>query len=248
MPVSLYLAVWLLFLIGAGLIFLSHCIRRAPRADRAKDWTKLAVYFAWIHALLLAAAAGRGVLAVLLCAIVASGAREIAHAFPGPQHRGRRLALVALVGFGLAHVLLPIPGAGPAGVAWLIVVVSATDSFAQIGGRIFGRRRLCPSVSPAKTVEGLVVGVMAATGLAIGLGFLLPGIARRDLVILGLLTAGGAVAGDLLFSRIKRCAGVKDFSQALPGHGGVLDRCDSLVVAAPIHAWSQLVLGLVMNR
>jgi phosphatidate cytidylyltransferase len=248
MPGSVFPSVWLLFLIGAGLIFLSHCMRRAPHTDRVKDWTKLAVYFAWIHALLLAAAAGRGVLAVLLTAMVGAGAVEIAHAFPGPRHRARRVLLAALTGLGLGHILLPIAGARPAGVAWLVVIVSATDSFAQIGGRIFGRHPLCPSVSPSKTVEGLVLGVLAATGLAPGLGFLYLGTAQPDLVILGALTAGGAVAGDLLFSRIKRSAGVKDFSQVLPGHGGVLDRCDSLVVAAPIHAWSQVVLGLIVNR
>lgn len=248
MPASVFLSVWFLFLIGAGLIFASHRIRRAPRTDRRKDWTKLAVYFGWIHALLLAASAGRTVLALLLAAIAGAGALEIAHAFPEPRHRARRLLLPALVGLGLGHVLLPVTAAWTASTAWLILVVSATDSFAQIGGRIFGRHRLCPTTSPAKTVEGLMSGLFAATGLAVGLGFLFPGTAPRDLVILGLLTAGGAVAGDLLFSRIKRSAGVKDFSRALPGHGGILDRCDSLVVAAPVHAWSQVVLGLFVNR
>jgi phosphatidate cytidylyltransferase len=102
---------------------------------------------------------------------------------------------------------------------------------------------LCPRLSPHKTVEGLIGGIVMAAAIAALLRFLLPSTTLAHVIVLGLVTAAGAVAGDLAFSALKRHAGLKDFSTALPGHGGVLDRFDSLVLAAPAFYWSAAVLG-----
>jgi phosphatidate cytidylyltransferase len=121
---------------------------------------------------------------------------------------------------------------------WVFLVTWSTDIGAYFIGRSFGRRKLAPSISPGKTVEGLCGGIAAATliggawVLAMGLG--------RPLLALAPLFAIAAQAGDLFESSMKRRAGVKDSGSWLPGHGGVLDRLDGLVPVAVLTALAQL--------
>jgi len=122
---------------------------------------------------------------------------------------------------------------------WVFLVTWSTDIGAYFVGRRFGRRKLAPSISPGKTVEGLCGGIAAATlvggawVLATGLG--------RPLLALAPVLAIAAQAGDLFESRLKRRAGVKDSGHSLPGHGGVLDRVDGLVPVAVLTAAAQLL-------
>ena len=124
---------------------------------------------------------------------------------------------------------------------WAFIVTWSTDIGAYFTGRRFGRRKLAPSISPNKTVEGLYGGMAAATlfggawALAVGLG--------KPLLAFPPLFAIGAQMGDLFESWMKRRAGVKDSGNWLPGHGGVLDRLDGLVPVAVLTAAAQL-LGL----
>jgi phosphatidate cytidylyltransferase len=124
---------------------------------------------------------------------------------------------------------------------WVFIVTWATDIGAYFAGREFGRRKLAPSISPGKTVEGLYGGIVAAALLggawawAMGLG--------STLFALAPIFAVAAQGGDLFESRMKRQAGVKDSGRWLPGHGGVLDRLDGLVPVAVLTALAQL-LGL----
>ncbi|HEX4801686.1 MAG TPA: phosphatidate cytidylyltransferase [Sphingomicrobium sp.] len=124
---------------------------------------------------------------------------------------------------------------------WAFILTWSTDIGAYFAGRKFGRRKLAPTISPGKTVEGLLGGVVAATLLggawvfAVGLG--------KALLFLAPIFAIAAQGGDLFESSIKRRAGVKDSGSWLPGHGGVLDRLDGLVPAAVLTAAAQL-LGL----
>lgn len=122
---------------------------------------------------------------------------------------------------------------------WAFIVTWATDIGAYFAGRRFGRRKLAPSISPGKTVEGLYGGIAAATifggawALATGLG--------HALLTLAPVLALAAQGGDLFESSMKRRAGVKDSGSWLPGHGGVLDRLDGLVPVAVLTAAAQLV-------
>ena len=100
-----------------------------------------------------------------------------------------------------------------------------------------GHRLLCPAISPAKTAEGCLGGVVMTLLVAVLAGTVLPGLSAGRRIILGAVVAAGATAGDLVFSCIKRRLGIKDFASTLPGHGGLLDRFDSLVVAAPLGTW-----------
>ena len=119
-------------------------------------------------------------------------------------------------------------------ILFLFAVVMVGDAGAYFAGRAFGRHRLAPELSPKKTVEGFVGGLAASVATAIGLASLgLPGLSPGAASGLGLLLGILGVLGDLFESLIKRSVGAKDTASILPGHGGVLDRIDSLLFAAP---------------
>ena len=124
---------------------------------------------------------------------------------------------------------------------WTFIVTWSTDIGAYFAGRRFGRRKLAPSISPGKTVEGLYGGIAAATLL--GGAWAYANHLGVALFALAPVLAIAAQAGDLFESAIKRRAGVKDSGAWLPGHGGVLDRLDGLVPVAVLTAAAQL-LGL----
>ena len=118
----------------------------------------------------------------------------------------------------------------------LLLTVMVSDTAQYYSGRAFGRRLLAPAISPKKTIEGAVGGVVFGTALlTIAGGWWLPTIpaALRALVGAAIVVLG--IVGDLFESMLKRSAGVKDSSALIPGHGGVLDRIDALLFAAPIY-------------
>ena len=133
------------------------------------------------------------------------------------------------------------------GVDYLIftlLIVWAADAGAYFAGKAFGRVKLAPAISPGKTWEGVIGGLLLVAALAVGVGI------WRDLNIgvflpFCLAVAGISVVGDLTVSMFKRTAGVKDSGALFPGHGGVLDRVDSVAAAAPLFALGLSVLGLV---
>lgn len=151
---------------------------------------------------------------------------------------------LAMVPAWLALVSLHRRQAGPALVLVLFLIIWAADSGAYFSGRAWGRIRLAPKVSPGKTFEGLVGGLtLAGCAGLVGVAWLHEPI--LPFVILAVVTALFSVIGDLFESRLKRMAQVKDSGHLIPGHGGLLDRIDSLLAAAPIFALGlQMVGGL----
>lgn len=154
--------------------------------------------------------------------------------------------LVLLPAWFAAVYLLHVEARGAA-VVVMVMVVAAADIGAYFMGRAFGRHALSPSVSPAKTWEGFWGGVACVAVLAAVIWNYLP--ARFDHLSLpaalcvALATAFASVLGDLTVSMVKRVSGVKDSSSMLPGHGGLLDRLDSLCAAAPTFALALLLVG-----
>ncbi|MDX1710164.1 MAG: phosphatidate cytidylyltransferase [Rhodovibrionaceae bacterium] len=135
-----------------------------------------------------------------------------------------------------ALVTLEIPGYGGREVllaAFLLLVVQASDVLQYICGKLVGRTPVAPAVSPSKTLEGTLGGIALATALGAALAGLTP-FAAWQAGALALAAALAGFAGGLVMSAIKRDCGVKDWGELIEGHGGVLDRLDSLVFSAPV--------------
>jgi phosphatidate cytidylyltransferase len=159
---------------------------------------------------------------------------------------------VLLFGHDIGHAASAVAGAayvgGPLGLlvaiharsGWIVTLlllatVVVSDTAQYYAGRAFGRRKLAPIVSPKKTVEGAIGGLLAAALFMALVGSrILVGEPLVRLALLGLAMAAVGICGDLFESSLKRHAGLKDSSSLIPGHGGVLDRIDALLFATPL--------------
>ena len=116
---------------------------------------------------------------------------------------------------------------------WLIFIISfMTDTFAYFSGYLFGKHKLIPSISPKKTIEGSIGGILGSTICCVLFGYVF----NLDIVHMVLVGSLGSVVaqfGDLFASAIKRYVGIKDYGKLIPGHGGILDRFDSVILVAP---------------
>ncbi|MBD2103435.1 phosphatidate cytidylyltransferase [Leptolyngbya sp. FACHB-261] len=139
---------------------------------------------------------------------------------------------LVLIGWTLAH-LIPLRAEGWEGVLVLLLAVVLNDVLAYTGGRLLGQYPLAPRISPNKTWEGFLCGIAASVTVFAALGYLLPQILWQRLLF-GLLVGLAAPLGDLSLSLLKRDLAVKDTGSVIPGHGGLLDRLDSLILSAPL--------------
>ena len=176
-------------------------------------------------------------LALFLYALLTK--RSLAEAIPA----------LAITMFGIVYVswlfghlvLLRGLSNGKEFVFYLLLVVWAGDTGAYYTGKSLGRHKLAPVISPKKTIEGAIGGILAsvlasfiAKWIVIGTWTFLPLLTYRDCIILGILLAIVAQLGDLCESMLKRAVNVKDSGTLLPGHGGILDRVDGVLFAAPV--------------
>jgi phosphatidate cytidylyltransferase len=154
---------------------------------------------------------------------------------------------VLFIGWNLSHlILLRLLPAGQWYILFLCVVVWVGDSVAMYVGKSLGRYKMAPTISPGKTWEGAVGGAVGCVLTAVlSAGFWLPHLVLWQCVILGLCISGAAQISDLGESMLKRYAGVKDSSRLIPGHGGILDRIDSMLFAAPTLVYALHVLMVV---
>lgn len=127
---------------------------------------------------------------------------------------------------------------------FMMMIVAGADTGAYFAGRAFGKHKLSPRVSPKKTIEGLIGGLLTVTAIVVIFDFLVAGwyLGFWQLWFISLIAALFSVVGDLFISVIKRQNGIKDTSQILPGHGGFLDRVDGLMAGIPVFYLMQQVI------
>jgi phosphatidate cytidylyltransferase len=141
---------------------------------------------------------------------------------------------------------LPMP-AGPAGLVFLLLLATEANDVAQYcWGKLFGRRKIMPRVSPNKTWEGFLGGWATTGALIWFVGPIFAPLAGMNLAIMAVVLPLAGFAGDVTMSAVKRDLGVKDTSQLIPGHGGILDRIDSLTFTTPLYF--HLMTFFVLHR
>lgn len=145
------------------------------------------------------------------------------------------IALLYMIGSSIFLALLPNATVvyQPEFVVGIFAMIWANDTFAYLTGKNFGRTKLFERISPKKTVEGFAGGVVATMLLGVGLFYLVGIFALWEWVGLSMIVAVFGTLGDLIQSKIKRQAAVKDSGSIMPGHGGIFDRMDSVIFAAP---------------
>ncbi len=235
-----------LFLALAGVLVVLACREYAGLAEASGLRIPLAVSTtaALLTAASFAGAALGGTLqvpldVVLMSAFVAIGALSL-----GTWQGGRdAVASVSAAILPALYLGLPIGAMiavrevrGPGALLLLMLTVSSSDTAQFYSGRAFGRRLLSPVISPKKTIAGAVGGfITGAVVLAVGGAWWLPAVPVPLRALIGVAIVALGIAGDLFESMLKRSAGVKDSSSLIPGHGGILDRIDALLFAAPIY-------------
>ena len=129
---------------------------------------------------------------------------------------------------------------------WLLFICTwSSDTFAYFVGVAIGSHKLASSISPKKTVEGFIGGVLGTMAMAVLIGHVCFAFPFVEMAVLGFILAIVATLGDLVESVIKRFAGVKDSGILLPGHGGMLDRFDSILFTAPVFYYFIIIVGLI---
>jgi phosphatidate cytidylyltransferase len=176
---------------------------------------------------------------VLMTAVVTIGALAVASGQPGPailRDTAASLFPILYIGLPLGAIAAVRAEAGREAVLLLVVTIVVSDSAQYYTGRAFGRAALAPSISPKKTREGAIGGVIFGTAaMALGGLRVFPDAHPAMLIACAATVVVLGIVGDLFESLLKRSAGVKDSSALIPGHGGILDRIDSWLFAGPLY-------------
>jgi phosphatidate cytidylyltransferase len=238
------LPVWgfaLLFAVaaGAGTYEWSGFLQNATRGKRRLYVALYAVFIAlifqnaWLYSY-----------TVLAAAIVWLGLIVLVLAYPRGRSLYTRSWLVGVVGQLLmvgawaSLVMIREMPYGDYWLLWMLLLTTATDVGGFFSGRALGRRKLAPSLSPGKTWEGAAGGMLLALVICLTALLMLSNWSVGVAVLLTMGLVVVAIFGDLFESLLKRSTGLKDSGGLLPGHGGVLDRIDSIIAVAPILAWT----------
>jgi phosphatidate cytidylyltransferase len=232
---KIYIFILGYFLLGALAFLLIN--RKKPAPEGRQNWLKYATYFVLIHILFFSIVLNTAWFRLLGLLILIIGCLELITAFRQSGCTGRNFFIYALILFGvfsagfLRFGLLQMET-----ILFTFIVLSVFDAFSQLSGQLAGRNKLFPRISPAKTIEGLAGGVVFALVSALLLRGL-PEFSPACALGLGLGIIAFSFVGDVLASYYKRKHGIKDFSRLLPGHGGFLDRFDSLIAGGGFMGW-----------
>jgi phosphatidate cytidylyltransferase len=238
MILTIYIIILSYFVIGAvGFYFINR--KKDPHSAR-ESWKKYITYFIIIHTLFFGIIFNLLYFRIITAIIILVGTFELIKLFRESGYRKRGFFFFSFLLFVvLATGLFQFGGLKRDLVLFAFLVLSIFDAFSQISGQLAGKRKLFPSISPGKTLEGLLGGAT----IALASSLLLKGLVEFSTGKTLLIAAGivlFAFTGDLAASVYKRKYNVKDFSQLLPGQGGFLDRFDSLIAAGAFVAALEL--------
>jgi phosphatidate cytidylyltransferase len=225
----IYIIILSYFILGAVAFYFIN--RKKDHYSARESWKKYITYFIIIHVLFLGIVFNLLIFRIISVAIILIGMFELINLFRNSGYRKQGFFVVSFVLFAvLAAGFFRFSGLNKDLVLFAFLILSIFDAFSQISGQLAGKRKLFPAISPGKTVEGLLGGVL----IALASSLLLKSLVEFSIVKTLLMAAGivlFAFAGDLAASVYKRKYNVKDFSKLLPGQGGFLDRFDSLIAA-----------------
>jgi len=229
----LLLFIFALFAVGAVAV---HIIsRKKERLQKINAWKKFFVYFFVIYSIFLFILYA-SVLFIAICFLVAlGGVFEIVRLQlkSQPQLAWSRFYLYFSIYIALAVLFLFFAFESVKIQILTVFIVGIFDAFSQLSGQLFGKRKITPTISPNKTLGGLIGGTCSALILGIIVNFYLE-FEIKTAVLLILCVVAASFVGDLLASYLKRQYAVKDYSALIPGHGGILDRFDSLIAAGAV--------------
>lgn len=230
------LATLALALTAAGLAFLEYAALAAQMGAKVFVLPGLAATLAAAAAMALPDVPLDVVLAT---AVVAIGSLSVGQGHPAPERlveTAASLFPVLYLGIPLGALAAVRASAGREALLLLVAVVAISDTGQFYSGRLFGRTPLAPRISPKKTVEGAIGGLVVGTVGALAIGrWWLPDVPSALAAAMGAALVALGIIGDLFESLLKRSAGVKDSGHLIPGHGGLLDRIDSWLFAAPVY-------------
>ena len=223
---------------GAALI---AATRRMQAGERKSQWVKFGTYFLIVHSIVIVASAQRPVFIVVTAMLAAVGAVELAVVtLRHPSGLLAPLLAFCIYTAAASGAVLFAMGSSPAVSLYVYLIVCMLDAYSQLSGQLFGKHALARVISPGKTVEGALGGVLFAL-LAAGLlrGFAGLGIANS--LACGAVLSITGIGGDLLSSSYKRKCGIKDYSNLLLGQGGIIDRFNSFFAAASVAGLFELL-------
>ena len=224
---TIYLVILIYFVLGfIGFYFIN---RKKEHVEARKSWLKYFTYFIIIHILFFSIAFFPALFRIICLIVIAGGLYEIIKVYIESGNNKQFVFYIALLIYSLLSIgFYVFSGYNRGLILFSFLIVSIFGSFSQIIGQIWGRKRLFKKISPQKTVEGFIGGILMAVASAWLLVGLLTG---TDFIPMRLATGivFFAFLGDMITSMYKRKYGVKDFSNLIPGHGGFLDRFDSLI-------------------
>jgi phosphatidate cytidylyltransferase len=229
---TIYIIILIYFALGGAGFYLIN--RRKTREAARESYVKFGMYFLIINLLFFSIVVHPMAFRILSVLIIIAGFIELSTLFVRSGRNNVLFFSGSVIIYSALSILFFIFGSeSPRVILFAFLVLSIFDSFSQITGQLWGHHKLIPKISPGKTWEGLLGGVLVSLFSA----WLLRNLVRDnmpELLIFTLGIAGFAFLGDLLSSIYKRKYRVKDFNRLIPGHGGFLDRFDSLIAGG---AW-----------
>lgn len=238
---TIYIIILSYFILGGvGFYFIN---RRKPKEIAKASYTKYISYFFIINIIFFSITIEPSYFQYLATLIIGMGVIELLHLFIKSRYQQKlfftlSLVVYAILSFGFYN-FSKLPSEE---ILFAFLILSIFDSFSQITGQLWGRTKLLPSISPNKTLGGSIGGSIVATISAV----LLRDLVSISIIQLLLLTVGIiilAFLGDIAASLYKRKFNVKDYNKLIPGHGGFLDRFDSLIAGG---AWVALYINIIL--